>query len=145
MRVLSREATALAFDAGTTGPKGRVVIESGYNTVSDTAAEFLASDPNYQRCVKEGYIVENPEGDAEAADAAERFETVEPVVDPRAKLDGEKPADYKKRMATLDAADKPRADFLETWHQTDEAAQAAAYPTLTDEQRVWVDADKAGA
>lgn len=147
MRVLSRETTALAFDGfgGTPNRPGRVVIEPGYSTVSEEAAVFLATDPAYQRLVAEKWITENPEGDVEAAEASESFEPL--PADPRAQLDGESKTAYAKRMKALGdaalAANKPRVDFLATFNATDKAGQDAVYPTLTPEQRGWVDADRA--
>lgn len=169
MRVLSRESTALAYDGvyyqdgQPVAPKrpGKVVIHPGYNDVSEEGEALLATDPNFDRAVDAGIMVVNPEGDAEGRKADESFadeaETVGGVsVDPRARNEGESDKAYKARMKALDAenaktaeaaaaADKPRVDFLASFNALDETARAASYPTLTDEQKAWVDADKAAA
>ena len=163
MRVLSKEPTDLAYDGvyyddgRPVYPKraGKVIIKPGYNTLSETAVALLDKDSAFQRHVNDGVMVVNPEGDVEAAPADERFDAEEAeVTDERAQKPGESNTAYKKRIAALDkaeadaaaAADKPRVDFLATFNATDKAAQDAVYPTLTDEQKAWVDADrKAGA
>lgn len=169
MRVLSREPTALAYDGidyrdgEPVLPRrpGKVVIRPGYSTISPEGEDLLRTDPNFARAVDAGIIVIDPEGDVEANAADESFELVEEVggvaVDPRARLDGESDKDYNKRMKALDrkatedaaaavAADKPRVDFLATFNGLgDRTAQDAVYPTLTDEEKAWVDADRATA
>jgi len=163
MRVLSRESTRLAYDGVRYEDgkpvfprrRGKVVIEPGYSTLSDAAVELLKNDENFARHVDDGVMVIDPEGDVEAGKASETFEPVEEVVtDERAQRAGESATAYKKRIKALDdaaaaataEADKPRADFLATWGKMDKAGQDAALPTLTDEQKGWVEADsKAGA
>lgn len=159
MRVLSRESTALAYDGVSyedgkpVAPRraGKVVINPGYNDVSEEGEALLATDPNFARAVDAGIMVVDPEGDVTAKPADESFadeaETAGGVsVDPRKRNEGESDKAYRARMKALDAEDaanKPRVDFLASFNALDETARAASYPTLTDEQKAWVDADKA--
>lgn len=159
LRVLSRETTDLAYDGvhyedgQPVHPRrpGKVIIRPGYNTVSAEGEALLRNDENFRRHVDDGFMTINPAGDVEAAEAAEAFEPVEEVeADPRAQREGESNTAFKKRIKALDdaaaaetaAADKPRADFLAQFNGTDKAAQDAVYPTLTDEQKGWVDGDR---
>ena len=157
MRVLSRESTDLAYDGvhydeqgRPVHPrrKGKVVIRPGYNTISAEGEALLRNDQAFAGHVENGHMVIGPEGDVEAGKADEFHETEEVLpADPRAQLDGETPAAWKKRLKAMDdataVADKPRVDFLASFAALDAPAQEAALPTLTDEQREWVAADRA--
>lgn len=155
MRIFSKVSTAVAFDGGAEakdrGLNVRVEIRPGVNDITNPdAMKVLDFDPAFEKAVVAGHLVvsEIP-ADEPKVEEAPPLKGAPVVADPRARKPGEADKAYNARMKKLDdaeaaalAADKPRVDFLATFNGLSADEQAATYPTLQDNEKEWVDADR---
>lgn len=137
MRVRSNIYTAVAY-TGTDQPPGTLAVEikPGVNDLAHAQAAILATDDNFARHVKGGHmtIIEPDGGVADTPPVP----VVPPPVDPRARLKGEKQADYAARMVTMDKNAATVRDF----YALGDADRAALYLTMSDDDKALVDANK---
>lgn len=146
-KLRSNLQTSVAYDGGDAakqaGLKHRVTLFPGVNDISDQDKEVLEVDPHFRKHFEGGYFVEMPDAD-QPEDPAEDDAPPDVVADPRAKMDGESPAAYKKRLSALDVAmeaDTARVATLDAYFAADEATRTAMLPTLDDDTKAAIAAD----
>lgn len=156
-KLRSNLQTSVAYDGGDdakqAGLRHRVTLFPGVNDISDQDKEVLDVDPHFRKHFEGGFIVVLPDADQpeDLADLNGGHGGARPagapsdvVAGPRAKLEGESPAAYKKRMKALDDAadaDTARAATLDAYFAADEATRAAMLPTLDDDTKAAIEAD----
>ncbi len=158
-KIASKINTNVAYGVG----PNRIELKRGENDVPDAAAAALQDttngDKHFQKAIADGWLSivaddakvdegpnshpaqnNNNTAPAKAGEA--------PASDPRVKLPKESDKAYKARMSQLDleagkgALDADQKTFVADFYGMTAEEQAATYPTLTDDEKALVDANK---